>query len=315
MIAAAGLLGWAALLLAAAPALARAAWPDRAPRLAITVWLALAGSAVASVVLGGAALLVSAGKVSAALAWLLAACGMMLRARYAHPGGAALTWAGTALAVTVTVRLAWCVAVMLAARARAARRHCRGLLLAGRADPRLGAIVIDHCTPAAWCLPGTRRPVVLTTAAIQALGSTQLAAVLAHEKAHQSGRHHLLVALAAAPAAAFPRVPAFRYARDQVARLTELAADDAAAAAAPRLIVAEALLTLASVPAVAEAAALGAGGDTAARIRRMIAEPYPLSQGASAGWALAAALLTVLPLAVLAAPAVAAVAESCCYLP
>ena len=44
MIAAAALLGYAGLLLAAAPRLARAGWPDRAPRLAIAAWLALAYS-------------------------------------------------------------------------------------------------------------------------------------------------------------------------------------------------------------------------------------------------------------------------------
>jgi len=60
VIAAAGLLAYAALLLTAgAPALARGAWPDRAPRLGIAAWLALAASAVASVMLGGMALMVS----------------------------------------------------------------------------------------------------------------------------------------------------------------------------------------------------------------------------------------------------------------
>ena len=79
---AATLLAYAALLLTAgASALARAAWPDRAPGLAIAAWLALAGTAVASVILGG-------------LAALLTACVMALRARYAHPGGAALAGAG-----------------------------------------------------------------------------------------------------------------------------------------------------------------------------------------------------------------------------
>jgi hypothetical protein len=42
VIATLALLGYAALLLAGAPRLARARWPERAPRLAMTVWLALA---------------------------------------------------------------------------------------------------------------------------------------------------------------------------------------------------------------------------------------------------------------------------------
>jgi Zn-dependent protease with chaperone function len=191
VIAAAGLAAWAALLLAAgAPALARAPWPDRAPRLAIIAWLALAGSAVASVALGGAALLVPAARVSADLARLLAACVILLRADYAHPGGAVLTWAGAAIAAAVTGRLAWCGAAALLAEATAGHRHRHRLRLVGRPDRRLGAIVVDHHAPAAYCLPGPRRPVVLTTAAVEALDSTQLAAVLAHEKAHQAGHHH-----------------------------------------------------------------------------------------------------------------------------
>jgi Zn-dependent protease with chaperone function len=96
---------------------------------------------------------------------------------------------------------------LLAARARAGRSHRRGLRAAGRADAQLGAIVIDHAQPAAYCLSGPRQPVVLTSAALSALDDAQVAAVLAHERAHQAGRHHLLVAAAASLAAAFPRIP------------------------------------------------------------------------------------------------------------
>ena len=54
MIVALALLGYAALLLTAgAAALARARWTDRTPRLAVAAWLALSGSAVTSVILGG----------------------------------------------------------------------------------------------------------------------------------------------------------------------------------------------------------------------------------------------------------------------
>lgn len=304
MIAAAGLLAYAVLLAAAgAPALARSSWPDRAPRLAIATWLALAASAIASVVLGAAALMVPTERVSGGIAWLLKACQMALRAQYAQPGGAVLAGAGGVLAVTLIARVSWCAATTLGAMARAGRLHRRRLRLAARQDTRLGALVIDHDEPAAYCMPGRRRLVVLTTGALRVLDDTQLAAVLAHERAHQSGRHHLLVALAAVPAAAFPRMSAFRQARDQVARLAELAADDAAAARSPRLAVAEALLTLGTAPA--GAAALGAGGSTAAaRVRRMIAAPDPLGRAASTAGRLAIAALIALPVILLTTPAV-----------
>jgi bla regulator protein blaR1 len=308
MIAAAALLGYAALLLtAAAPVLARAGWPERAPRLAMAVWIALAFSAIASVVLAGLVMLVPAPRVSRGISWLLAICGMQLRARYAHPGGAALGAAGVLVAVILVARLAWCAVATLTATARAGRSHRLRLQLAGRPDDRLGALVVEHGEPAAYCMPGANHPVVLTTAALRLLDDIQLAAVLAHERAHQSGRHHLLVSLAAIPAAAFPWVPAFRHARNEVVRLAELAADDVAAARSPRLVVAEALLTLGAAPAMA-AWALGAGGSTAAaRVRRLIAAPNPLSRAASAAGALAVAALVALPLVLLAAPAFGAV--------
>ncbi len=312
MIAAAALLGYAGLLAAGAPALARAQWPDRAPRLAVAAWLALAGSAAASVMLGGLALVVPTVRVRADLADLLTACVMALRAQYAHPGGAALAGAGAVLALAVIARVSWCAARMLAAGALARRRHRRGLGLAGRPDPRLGAVVIDHHEPAAWCLPGGRRQVVLTTGAIAALDDGQIAAVLAHERAHQRGRHHLLVSLAGALAAAFPRIPAFRQAHEQVARLAELLADDAATAACPRLAVAGALLALGAA-APAPAAGLGAGGSaTGARVRRLIAAPRPLSRPASAAGVLMVAALAAFPLLTAAGPALAARGENYC---
>lgn len=308
---AAGLAGYAVLLLTAGmPALARAAWPGRAPQLAIFAWLALAGSAAASVVLSGLALTVPTARVSGGLSALLAACDDALRARYAHPGGTALAGAGVVLAAVVAGRVAWCVAAALAANARTSRRHRHGLRLAGRADARLGAVVVDHGEPAVYCLPGPGRPVVVTTAALRVLDEAELAAVLAHERAHQAGRHHLLVSLGTVPSTAFPWVPAFRTARDEIARLAELAADDAAAARSPRLAVAEALLTLGAAPA--GAAALGAGGSSAAaRVRRLIAAPNPLGRTATAGWALAVAALPVSPFMLLLGPAVLTAAGQC----
>lgn len=115
MIVAVALLGYAALLLTAgAAALARARWAERAPRLAVAAWLALTGSAVVSVVLGGVALVVPTIHVSASLSALLAACVMALRATYAHPGGAAMAATGAMLGLAVIARVTWCVVGALA---------------------------------------------------------------------------------------------------------------------------------------------------------------------------------------------------------
>jgi Zn-dependent protease with chaperone function len=306
VIAALALLGYAALLLTiGAAGLAKARWADRSPRLAVVAWLVLTGSAVVSVVLGGAALVVPTVRVSADLSVLLATCAMALRASYAHPGGAAMAGAGAVLGLAVTARVTWCMAVTLARAGLARRRYRRVLAVVGRHDRRLGAVLVDHAEPAAWCLPGAEGQVALTTAAVQALDDVQLAAVLAHERAHQRGRHHLLVALAGALAAAFPRVRAFRQGHEQVARLVELLADDAAAVASPRLKVAEALLALAA-PASSAAAVLGAGGSaTAARVKRLIAAPAPIGRARATAGLLTVAALTAFPLVLAAGPAAA----------
>ncbi|MHB1873745.1 MAG: M56 family metallopeptidase [Streptosporangiaceae bacterium] len=313
MIAALALLGYAALLLTAGAAvLARARWTDRAPRLGVAAWLALTGSAVGSVVLGGAALVVPTVRVSTGLSGLLAACVMALRAGYAHPGGAATAGAGALLGTAVIARVCWCAAVTLARSSLAQRRHRRVLAMTGRPDSRLGAVLVDHQEAAAWCLPGAGRQVVLTTAAVEALDEAQLTAVLAHERAHQRGRHHLLVALAWTLAVAFPRVRAFRQGQEEVARLVELLADDAAAAASPRLTVAGALLALAA-PAPAAPATLAAGGSaTGARVRRLIAAPAPVSRARSAAGMLTVAALAAFPLVLLAGPALAVIGRDYC---
>jgi Zn-dependent protease with chaperone function len=304
VIVAIALLGYAALLLTAGPAaLVRARWPDAAPRLAIAAWFALMGSAVASVAAGGLALMVPSVRVSTDLARLLASCVMALRAQYAHPGGAALTGAGAVLALAVLARVTWCIARALVLAARARRHHRLRLSLVAAPAPQFGAFIVPHHEPAAYCLPGPRGRIVLTTGALGALDDGQLRAVLAHERAHLRGRHHLLVTLAGALSSAFPRVPAFRIACGQVARLAELRADDAASAAAPRLAVAGALL---SMSAGTPAAALGAAGTAdAARVRRLIDGPAVISRTCAVSIAFSAGAVALVPLLLLAGPAAA----------
>jgi hypothetical protein len=58
--------------------------------------------------------------------------------------------------------------------------------------------------------------------------------VLARERAHLAYRHHLLATITRGLAAAFPGVPLFQRGTAEVARLTEMTADDAAARAGER---------------------------------------------------------------------------------
>ncbi len=99
---------------------------------------------------------------------------------------------------------------------------------------------------------------MLTSGALAVLDPAQLTAVLAHERAHLAGRHHLLIALIRALAASFPAVPLFTQGHAEVARLAEMRADDAAARRSGRPALVAALLAMgtgAAVPAAALAAA------------------------------------------------------------
>jgi len=263
------------LLAAAAPAagapwLSRAAWPQRAPRAGIAAWLACSLSVVLSLALAGMVLAIPCVQLSTDPA-MLHACLSLLRAQYASPAGAATGIAGGLLAAAAAGRVAWACSSAVAAARRRRSAHDDVLAVIAKPGPAADVRIIDSDRPAVYCLPGRRR-IVLTTGALTRLDDHELDAVLAHERAHLSGRHHIVIALAVALQRAFPLVRFFAIAARQVAYLVEIAADDAAVRRAPRLTVASALLAVAT-PGV-PAGALGAGGSAAAqRIQRLINPP------------------------------------------
>jgi len=280
--------------------LARAAWPSQAPRAGIAAWLA--GGLSVAVSLAAAGLILAIPCIHPSTdPEVLRGCLSMVRAQYASPAGAAAGVAGGLLTLTVLGRLAWfCGSAVNAAWHRRAS-HDDALTLLSRPGPAPDVAVIDNDQPAAYCVPGRRR-IVLTSGALARLDSRQLDAVLAHERAHLSGRHHLVVMLAAALARAFPTVRFFAAAAQQVKDLVEVAADDAAVRRASRLTVAAALLAVAA--AGAPAWALGAGGSAAAqRIKRLVDPPDRPSAVQRAA--------TVAVLAAVAALAVTGLALAC----
>jgi Zn-dependent protease with chaperone function len=176
---------------------------------------------------------------------------------------------------------------------RAVGRHRELLALAGRPATDLpGVTVLEHGRPFAYCLPGRPGPVVVSIAALRRLDAGQLAAVLAHERAHQVGRHHRLVLLTRVLRVGFPWLPAARLGHQAVARLVELAADDAAARAPGRRQVAAALACLGET--TVPEAALGAAEVSATdRVSRLLT---PRQHGGALAL-LAGVLLLALPLA------------------
>lgn len=306
------LLAFAVLVATLGPRLLmRSGWPERSPRLGILAWQAMSGSLVLAVVLAGAVLALPAVPFSANLAELLSACVEALRAHYATPGGAALSASGAVLALGVLARAGYCLAVGLVSAGRERRRQLQTLALVARRHQTCDALVVESTAAAAYCLPGRRREVVLTTGALAALDDDQLAGVLAHERAHLRGRHDVVLAASAALQQAFPRIPAFRVAHGELARLVEMLADDVAVRGNDRLTVATALVRLAE--ASTPTAALGVGGTTAlARVRRLAAPAHPLGAARSALTALATVALLAAPVAVATAPAVVAATADLC---
>jgi Zn-dependent protease with chaperone function len=287
----------AALGVAAPLILGRLGRLDRAPQAAAYLWLAASAGALSAVVLAGLLLLVGSSRLLGDLAVLLQTCSMALRAALDAPTGTPGPLLGLALLALVVGGL---LVGGLVAGARAWRAACgqRELLaLAGRTQPGLsGVTVLDHPVPLAYCLPRRvgRRPsaVVITTATLEQLDPAQLAAVLAHEHAHQHRRHHALLLAAQALRIGFPWLPAARAAHIAVARLVELAADAAAVRHHRPADVAAALAKLATAPA--PTLGLGAGGPAIVdRVRRLTTPPVSGAGGAL----LLASLVVAVPLA------------------
>jgi Zn-dependent protease with chaperone function len=289
----------------------RAGWLDRAPRLGVAVLLAAAWSVLAALVLAGLTLAVPATALSGGLSDLLGACVLRLRAAYVTPGGAAVAGAGLTLSGVTTLRIGW--ATVQAVRERRGERRRQRLLarLAGHPVSGRPATVVDHPHPAAYCLAGRPPIVVVTSAAVDLLSPEQLDAVLAHEQAHLSARHHRRLSAAGIASLAMPELALFRGLPGEIRRLLEMHADELAARQHDPQVLATALVTVATAglttrPAAPSAALAAAGTDTVARIRRLLLPPRTLSRSRRAIARGAVSALIAVPLALALTPAAVA---------
>jgi Zn-dependent protease with chaperone function len=287
--------------------LGRPGWTGRAPLLAIVVYLAAGWSVIAAVGLAGLTLAVHATVLGGGLSHLIGACVLRLRATYGTPGGATVAGLGLTLAGAVAARTALTAATHLRSAGRQALRHAEAARLVGRLQPALGAVLVEHSQPAAYCVAGRQPTVILTTGAVQALDPGQLDAVLAHERAHLAGRHHWLLAVARIGRQVLPFLPLMRDAEEQVARLVELHADDAAARGRDPRLLATALVLLATAGSPAPALAAGAT-DSVQRIHRLLAPAQPLGRARRQLLRATAAALALTPVLLALTPAVLALA-------
>jgi Zn-dependent protease with chaperone function len=261
-------------------------------RLGLAAWLTAMASALASLAVAMTYLVSAAitgwSQLAEAVCRSVAggACTAVVYRSAAFELGLGLAALAAALALAV---LAWRYGRSVQRVQRRTRAHAEAARITGRRLPRDGAVsfgsdgagavvldtvVLDTARPAAYCLPGRPAAIVLTSGALAVLDPGQLSAVLAHERAHLAGRHHLLIALTRSLAATFPAVPLFTRGPAEVARLAEMRADDAAARRSSRPTLVTALLAMgtgSAVPATALAATTCA---VTARVQRLL-EPAP----------------------------------------
>jgi beta-lactamase regulating signal transducer with metallopeptidase domain len=166
---------------------------------------------------------------------------------------------------------------------------------------------VEHAQPAAYCVAGRQPTVILTTGAVQALDAAQLDAVLAHERAHLTGRHHRLLALARIGREVLPFLPLMRDAEEQVARLVELHADDAASRARDPRLLATALVVLAAPASPVPGLAAGVT-DAVQRIHRLLGPSEPLGRVRRQLLRATAATFALTPVLLALTPAVVALA-------
>ena len=287
--------------------LGRARWTARAPLLAIVTYLAAGWSVIAALGLAGLTLAVHATALGGGLSHLIGACVHRLQATYGTPGGATVAGLGLTLAGAVAARTALTAMTHFRAAGRQALRHAQTARLVGRPEPTLGAVLVEHSQPAAYCVAGRQPTVILTTGAVQALDPGQLDAVLAHERAHLTGRHHRLVAMARIGREVLPFLPLMRDAEEQVARLVELHADDAATRARDPRLLATALVVLATPASPAPALAAGAT-DSVQRIHRLLGPCEPLGRVRRQLLRATAAALALTPVLLALTPAIVALA-------
>lgn len=259
--------GYLLLMATAAPwALSRIKSLSRTPRLGLALWQACAATVVGSAAL---LLLVKApDNVSHRIAAALELCVHTGHRVYSVSGRGIVGSVALIAVLLLAARIS--IAAFRVSHASLSRRFRQRDLLALVGSPiaHERVVMIEDATPVAYCVPGRKSCVVMTSGALEALDNRQFAAVLEHERAHLSERHHLVVGAFDVLVSAFPFVTGFRLARDHVARLVEMIADDAAVRRFGTEAVSGALLRLGAFGPVG---LLNAGGPGVfARVERLL---------------------------------------------
>ncbi|MEE2522719.1 M56 family metallopeptidase [Pseudarthrobacter sp. J75] len=304
--------------------LSRAQWPARSPFTAMILWQAVGLAGGLSMI--GAMLVYGLEPLGDNLvAGLRGLAAMVL---FNAPTTALGFWHLFALsaAALLTAHLVFTLLLTYVRIRRQRRRHRELLeLLASPSPERAGTLVISHDSPVAYCLPGGARSItVLSDGLVSALEPAELRAVLSHENAHLSQRHHLLLWAFAAWRQALPWLPTTLLAQQAVNSLIEMLADDVALKEVSRTTLITAIAIVSAGPENPDArrpqalqsgmGASPAGLDqdsatgsfsartTASRVSRLLEPRPPLPQSLTAAVLALSALLLAVPTALLIVP-------------
>jgi Zn-dependent protease with chaperone function len=296
-----------------ASALAAARWPRRSPATAIVLWQALGlGWGLAAV---GALAALGADQRPGVAQGTYALAGRLIRGRGVMTAGAAGLPAGIrllslALSMLLLLLLTGVLVAASAAVLRARRRQRTLLNLLAHGDPKVpGALVVDHPAAAAYCVPGLRSAIVISAGTLALLDQAELAAVLAHERAHLRERHDLVLLPFTALLRAFRWASVARTSYAAVAMLVEMLADDRALR--HRRVAARELATAllrfgaaggAYAPLGGLAVADRADGQVAARVSRLLRPAPRLPWPAVTLVCAAAATMVAIPVGFLLLP-------------
>jgi Zn-dependent protease with chaperone function len=295
----------------AASALATASWPRRSPVAAILLWQALGlswGLAAVGALVGFAATGSAAAVGTGALGRLFSL------ATAGNPAGMAMTIGPARLAflaagLLLLAVLCWILIAASASVLRARQRQRVLLSLLAHGDPKVpGALVLDHPAAAAYCLPGLRPEIVISAGVLDLLDADELAAVLAHERAHLRERHDLVLLPFLALLRAFSWAGVTTRAYRAVGLLLEMHADDRVLRQVPARELATALLRVGAAGGGAvPVGAFAVSGqqvesEVTARVIRLLRPPPGLSGAATSLVLVLCAVLVVLPTTLLVLP-------------
>lgn len=256
----------------------------REPMLALLVWQAVALAAVLSLL--------------AALPLAL----WIMRDSFTSPATSPVHLAVAAVAGAITAYML--VRLLLAGHRvgtslrRTRREHRKLLELVGRDfdeldRPHPQLRVIQHPAPTAYCVPGLSHRVVISTGMLERLRSDEVAAVLAHERAHVRARHDLLVEFFTVLHTAMPKRLRQDDALAEVHLLAEVLADRSGARTVGRLPMGRALVALAGTSHPLAMLAAAAPSMSAAQVRLRL-----LSADGQRDWIMVATMIGYAMLAI-----------------